>query len=119
VLFSGKSGIPDLIAQTSTKVVPGLLVVKAVGYAISMGCGFRGGPVFPAIFLGVALATLTEMWFGVSPTLAAARSCSSLPARQAASSSATSASTRAAISSRVARTSGSGRPAGSSRSQST
>jgi H+/Cl- antiporter ClcA len=28
--------------------------------------------VFPAIFLGVALATLTEIWFGVSPTLAVA-----------------------------------------------
>jgi H+/Cl- antiporter ClcA len=72
VLFSGQSGIPDLIAQTSTKVVLVLLVAKAIGYAISMGCGFRGGPVFPAIFLGVALATLTEIWFGVSPTLAVA-----------------------------------------------
>ena len=28
--------------------------------------------MFPAIFLGVALATLTEIWFGVSPTLAVA-----------------------------------------------
>jgi H+/Cl- antiporter ClcA len=72
VLFSGQSGIPDLIAQTSTKIVLILLVAKAIGYAISMGCGFRGGPVFPAIFLGVALATLTEIWFGVSPTLAVA-----------------------------------------------
>jgi H+/Cl- antiporter ClcA len=72
VLFSGQSGIPDLIAQTSTKIVLILLVAKAIGYAISLGCGFRGGPVFPAIFLGVALATLTEIWFGVSPTLAVA-----------------------------------------------
>ena len=72
VLFSGQSGIPDLIAQTSTKIVLILLVAKALGYAISMGCGFRGGPVFPAIFLGVALATLCEVWFGISPTLAVA-----------------------------------------------
>jgi H+/Cl- antiporter ClcA len=72
VLFSGQSGIPDLIAQSSTKVVLILLVAKAVGYSISMGSGFRGGPVFPAIFLGVALATLAEIWFGVSPTLAVA-----------------------------------------------
>jgi H+/Cl- antiporter ClcA len=72
VLFSGQSGIPNLIAQTSTKVVLILLVAKAVGYSISLGSGFRGGPVFPAIFLGVALATLTEIWFGVSPTLAVA-----------------------------------------------
>ena len=71
-LFSGQSGIPDLIAQTSTKIVLILLVAKGVGYAISLGCGFRGGPVFPAIFLGVALATLCEVWFGISPTLAVA-----------------------------------------------
>ncbi len=72
VLFSGQTGIPNLIAQTSTKVVLILLVAKAVGYSISLGSGFRGGPVFPAIFLGVALATLAEIWFGVSPTLAVA-----------------------------------------------
>ena len=41
VLFSGQSGIPDLIAQTSTKIVLILLVAKGVGYAISLGCGFR------------------------------------------------------------------------------
>jgi chloride channel protein, CIC family len=34
--------------------------------------GFRGGPVFPAIFLGIALATLAVDWFDVSPTLAVA-----------------------------------------------
>ena len=72
VLFSGQTGLPDLIAQSSTKIVLILLVAKAVGYSISLGCGFRGGPVFPAIFLGVALATLAEIWFGVSPTLAVA-----------------------------------------------
>ena len=47
-------------------------MAKAIGYAISMGCGFRGGPVFPAMFLGVALATLCEVWFNISPTLAVA-----------------------------------------------
>ena len=39
---------------------------------MSLGCGFRGGPVFPAIFLGVALASLTVVVFDVSPTLAIA-----------------------------------------------
>lgn len=72
VLFSGQSGIPDLIAQGSTGLVLVLLAAKALGYAVSLGSGFRGGPVFPAIFLGVAIATLMEVWFGVSPTLAVA-----------------------------------------------
>jgi H+/Cl- antiporter ClcA len=72
VLFSGQSSVPALVAEDSTKIVLVLLVAKALGYAISLGCGFRGGPVFPAVFLGVALATLAVNLFDVSPTLAVA-----------------------------------------------
>jgi H+/Cl- antiporter ClcA len=39
---------------------------------VSLGSGFRGGPIFPAIFLGIALASLTVAAFDVSPTLAVA-----------------------------------------------
>ena len=56
----------------STKIVVILLVAKLLAYTVSLGCGFRGGPVFPAIFLGVALASLTVVVFDVSPTLAIA-----------------------------------------------
>ena len=38
---------------------------------MSLGSGFRGGPIFPAIFIGVALASLPVAAFGV-PTLAVA-----------------------------------------------
>ena len=72
VLFSGQASIPALIAETSTGVVLLLIVAKALAYAISLACGFRGGPIFPAIFLGIALATLPVVWFDVSPTLAIA-----------------------------------------------
>jgi H+/Cl- antiporter ClcA len=72
VLFSGQSGVPALAAADSTKIVLILLFGKAIGYAVSLGCGFRGGPVFPAIFIGIALALLPVEWFGVSPTLAVA-----------------------------------------------
>ena len=72
VLFSGQASVPALLATDSTKIVLVLLVAKALAYAVSLGCGFRGGPVFPAIFLGVALATFTVVWFDVSPTLALA-----------------------------------------------
>jgi H+/Cl- antiporter ClcA len=72
VLFSGQSGVPSLAAADTTKIVLILLVAKALGYAISLGCGFRGGPIFPAIFLGIGLATLAHVWFDVSPTLAVA-----------------------------------------------
>jgi len=72
VLFSGQSGVPAIAATTSTKILVILLVAKAAGYAISLGCGFRGGPVFPAIFLGIAVAEFAHTWFGVSPTLGVA-----------------------------------------------
>ena len=72
VLFSGQAGVPSLAEADSTKIVLILLVAKAIGYAICLGCGFRGGPVFPAVFLGIALAVLAVVWFDVSPTLAVA-----------------------------------------------
>lgn len=39
---------------------------------MSLGAGFRGGPVFPAIFLGIGLAMLADELLDVSPTLAVA-----------------------------------------------
>jgi H+/Cl- antiporter ClcA len=64
--------VPDLEGSATTKIVLILLAGKALGYAISLGCGFRGGPIFPAIFLGVAVATFPVVWFGTSPTVAIA-----------------------------------------------
>jgi H+/Cl- antiporter ClcA len=49
-----------------------LVAAKALGYAVSLGAGFRGGPVFPAIFLGIGLATFAVELLDVSPTLAVA-----------------------------------------------
>ena len=72
VLFSGQEGVPDELAASSAKVLIILLVAKGLAYAISLGCGFRGGPVFPAIFLGVAMGSLCIVWFDISPTLALA-----------------------------------------------
>jgi H+/Cl- antiporter ClcA len=70
VLFSGQSSVPSLVEQGSLKIVLVLLVAKGLAYAVSLGSGFRGGPVFPSIFLGVALSTVAEIVFGISPTLA-------------------------------------------------
>jgi H+/Cl- antiporter ClcA len=72
VLFSGQASVPALAAEDSTRIVLVLLVAKALAYGVCLGCGFRGGPVFPAIFLGVALATLAVIWFDASPTWAIA-----------------------------------------------
>lgn len=72
VLFSGQSSMPEIVREGSAGVLLVLLVAKAVGYAVCLGCGFRGGPVFPAVFLGTALAMLAVVWLDVSPTLAVA-----------------------------------------------
>jgi H+/Cl- antiporter ClcA len=72
VLFSGQSSIPAIVAATSTKVIVITVVAKALAYGVSLGCGFRGGPIFPSIFLGVALTSFCVVWFNTSPTLAIA-----------------------------------------------
>ena len=72
VLFSGQASVPELVKEDSAKVVVVLLVFKGLAYAVSLGCGFRGGPIFPAIYLGIAVITLPVVWFDISPTVAVA-----------------------------------------------
>jgi len=72
VLFSGQASLPALVFEESTKIVVILLVAKAIAYAVCLGCGFRGGPVFPAIFLGAALSTVLAALTDMSPTAALA-----------------------------------------------
>ena len=45
-----------------------LLLLKAVAYLVSLGGGFRGGPVFPALFLGVCVGTLVSVTTDMSIT---------------------------------------------------
>ena len=56
VLFSGQNELPAVIAEGSAGVLVLLVVTKGLAYALSLGAGFRGGPVFPAIAIGVAAA---------------------------------------------------------------
>lgn len=56
VLFSGQSGLNPLVANAasySAGALVLLLACKGLAYGISMS-GFRGGPVFPSIYLGAA-----------------------------------------------------------------
>ena len=56
VLFSGQDALPGLIEQAGTWSVGALLLLillKGIAYSLSLG-SFRGGPTFPAIFLGAA-----------------------------------------------------------------
>jgi H+/Cl- antiporter ClcA len=72
VLFSGQASIPGLVQETSAGVLVVVLVAKLLAYAVCLGCGFRGGQVFPAIFLGIGVLMFAVIAFDVSPTLAVA-----------------------------------------------
>jgi H+/Cl- antiporter ClcA len=56
VLFSGQSALPALVAEGAGGVLLLVVLAKGLAYSISLGAGFRGGPVFPAVALGTALA---------------------------------------------------------------
>lgn len=58
VLFSGQQELPDIVAEGSASVLALLVVAKGLAYALSLGSGFRGGPVFPALTIGVAIGVL-------------------------------------------------------------
>ena len=56
VLFSGQDALPGLVSGAATWSVGALLMVilcKGLAWGVSMG-SFRGGPTFPAIYLGAA-----------------------------------------------------------------
>ena len=62
VLFDGQAQLPGLVAQAgawSIGTVVLLLVCKGIAYSLSLG-SFRGGPTFPAIFLGAAAGILAS-----------------------------------------------------------
>jgi len=61
VLFSGNGAMPELLAQTSLGAVIVIVIAKAVAYAAALGGGFRGGPVFPATFLGVGIGVAAAL----------------------------------------------------------
>jgi H+/Cl- antiporter ClcA len=58
VLFSGQSEMPAVVAEGSAGVLALLVVAKGLAYALSLGAGFRGGPVFPALAVGVAIGVM-------------------------------------------------------------
>jgi H+/Cl- antiporter ClcA len=62
VLFSGQDQLPGLVSQASTWSLAALLwllVFKGIGYGLSLGA-FRGGPTFPAMFLGAAAGIMAS-----------------------------------------------------------
>ncbi len=74
VLFSGQDALPGLVSQAgawSLSALALLIAFKGLAYSLSLG-SFRGGPTFPAIFLGAAGGILASHLPGFAFTPAVA-----------------------------------------------
>jgi H+/Cl- antiporter ClcA len=74
VLFSGQDALSGLVSQASTWSVAALvwlIVFKGIAYSLCIG-SFRGGPTFPAVFLGAAGGILASHLpgFPITPAVA-------------------------------------------------
>jgi H+/Cl- antiporter ClcA len=74
VLFSGQESFGSLFGQAATislSTLTLLLLFKGLAWSISLG-NFRGGPTFPAIFLGVVAGLMAQHLPGYAETQAVA-----------------------------------------------
>jgi H+/Cl- antiporter ClcA len=74
VLFSGQDALPGLVSHPgswSLAALTWLIVFKGLGYSLSLG-SFRGGPTFPAMFLGAAAGMMASRLpgFALEPAVA-------------------------------------------------
>lgn len=72
VVTSGEELITDLPELTSVSTVVAILVLKSLAYAVSLGAGYRGGPFFPAMFVGAASGLLIALLIPNGPSVPAA-----------------------------------------------
>ena len=72
VVTSGEEMITDLPTLTSVSTVALVLAFKALAYAVSLGAGFRGGPFFPAMFVGATAGLLAAVALPSGPSISAA-----------------------------------------------
>jgi H+/Cl- antiporter ClcA len=73
VLFSGQGALPGLVTGAGTwslSALALLIAFKGLAYSISLG-SFRGGPVFPAMFLGAAAGLMAAQLpgFAITPAV--------------------------------------------------
>lgn len=74
VLLSGQDALPGLVADAGTwplATLALLVALKGIAYGLSLG-SFRGGPTFPAIFLGAAAGIMAQDLPGLSTAPAVA-----------------------------------------------
>ena len=71
VVTSGEELLSELPTLTSISTVFAVFLFKTVAYAASVGSGFRGGPFFPAMFIGASVGVLSSLLLPDGPSVAA------------------------------------------------
>ncbi|PRH80536.1 ion channel protein [Streptomyces solincola] len=69
-LFKGSEQMRELVADPAAYSAAGLaliVAVKLVALVVAASCGFQGGRIFPAVFVGVALGMLVHALAGSAP----------------------------------------------------
>ncbi len=69
IQFSGSAGSQMLLSQQSTYTLTILVVIfatKLLATGWSLATGYRGGLVFPSIFIGITIAMIAEQLTGIS-----------------------------------------------------
>lgn len=71
IATSGEELISELPTLTSVSTVVGIMIFKSIAYAVSLGSGFRGGPFFPAMFIGATAGLLFALILPSGPAVIA------------------------------------------------
>lgn len=72
VLFSGQSAMAEYLTVGSVGTGVVILAGKFLAYTVSLGGGFRGGPIFPAVSLGALMSTTAALIVPAASTAALA-----------------------------------------------
>ena len=58
ILGSGEGYIEQVLAITSVSTIVIIIIAKGIAYSLCLGGGLRGGPIFPAMFIGGAVGAI-------------------------------------------------------------
>ena len=77
VLTSGENNVKPLIALGAASAIGLTIAAKWLAYTLSLGGGFRGGPYFPALFIGAGVGAIA---YDLFPSLSSGSAAAGLAA---------------------------------------
>jgi H+/Cl- antiporter ClcA len=66
------AGMSFAIAAAGGKANPEAFLLKIIFTAVTLGCGFKGGKIVPAFFIGATFGAVLGNWIGLDPGFCAA-----------------------------------------------